>query len=144
MRIGSRHKDRFENWQLCSVWKLSFSYHRSVKLARNCVCSSNPCIYLFVPPSATRAYRPGHLKFSTCCIVMSRTCSGHCVGFLWKHNPSVDIVLILIAVWAHAVVVNKVYFGERVQTTLASWRNGWSCSFQQWHHLSSTRLWLSI
>jgi len=45
MTIGKdRNKDRFENWQLCGVWKLPFCGHRTINLTQNWVSFANPCI----------------------------------------------------------------------------------------------------
>jgi len=53
-----RNKDRFEDWQLCGVWKLPFCDHRAIKLTPNCISFTNPCINILAPNSVTRNYHP--------------------------------------------------------------------------------------
>ena len=43
-----RNKDRFKNWQLCSVWKFLFCDHTAIKLTQNCACFTNPCVNFHV------------------------------------------------------------------------------------------------
>jgi len=53
-----RHKDHFENWKLCGLWKLPFLNHRAIKSTQNCVCFTNLSINFFVPTSVNREYHP--------------------------------------------------------------------------------------
>ena len=103
MIIGeARSKDRFKNWRLCGVWQLPFCDHRAVKLTRNCVCFTNPCINLPVTPSVSHEYHPKILElFDLLQYIV--TCSTHWLGFLERHNASVYLALILIPAWSRAV-----------------------------------------
>jgi len=80
MTIGKdRNKDRFENWQLWSVWKLPFCAHRAIKLTQNCVSLTNPCINplgLCLPSHVNTT--PRYLNVSTCCNVLPHTLSWVC------------------------------------------------------------------
>ena len=85
MTIGEdRNKDRFKNWQLCSVWKLPFCDHRAIKLTQNYVCFTNPCINLLVPSSVT--HENHHWSLKTCCSVLPLPCNVHCLEFMERHN----------------------------------------------------------
>ena len=53
-----RNKDGFKNWQLCSVSKLPFCDHRTIRLTQNCVCFTNLYIKLLVLSSVSCAYQP--------------------------------------------------------------------------------------
>ena len=104
MDIGeNRNKDRFKNWQLCGVRKLPFCDHRAIKLTQNCVCFTNPCTNLLIPPSSTREYHPEVLELLHLlqCIA-THVQRIHHLGFLEGNDTSVFWVLIFVSVWLHA------------------------------------------
>ena len=136
-----RNKDRFENWQLCGVWKLvlPFCDHRAIKLTQNCFSFANPCINLLAPPSATRKYAtPRCLNVSTCCSVLPLTCSIHCLGFVERRNTSVFLVLISFRRGRTQLKTDRVHSEDSVEKMLAvpnrlQQANGWSCSSKLRH-----------
>jgi len=82
-RLKDQNKDRFENWELCSVWKLPFCDHRAIKLTQNSVILTNACINLLglrLPSHINTS--PMYLYVSTCCSVVPFTCGIHCLGFV--------------------------------------------------------------
>jgi len=81
---ADRNKDRFINWQLCSVRKLPFYYHRAMKLTQNCICFTNPCINLFVLP-----WIPFQGTWTSLPAALPLTCSTHRLGFLERYSISV-------------------------------------------------------
>jgi len=69
-----RNKDQFKNCKLCSLSKLPFCHHGEIKLTQNCVCSTNPCINLFVPTSVTHGYHHKVLeRLHVLCVVYFRS-----------------------------------------------------------------------
>ena len=81
-----RDKDRFKNWNLCVFSKLPFGHHGAIKLMRNCVCFTNPCINRFFRLPSLVNTTPRYLNVSTCCSVFPFTCRKHCLGRLKRHN----------------------------------------------------------
>ena len=148
MTVGEdQNKNRYKNWQLCSIWKFPLCDHGTIKLAHNYVCFINPWINLLMFCLRSLVYTTTrYLNFSTYCSVMPL--SVHCLGFVERHNTSVFLVLIFNPARSH-VPNNR---------SSACWK---SCSddasstklFAKSKRLilqlpivtlSSTRLWLSI
>jgi len=139
MTIGKdQNTNRFENWQLCGVWKLPFCGHRSIKPTHNNVSLINPCINLMALclPSIVNT-TPRRLNLSTCCSVLSFTCRMHCLGFVERHSTSILLVLIFILARSHAAenrssacwrVLKWLVVPNRPQKV-----NCWSCSSRLRH-----------
>jgi len=110
-----QNKDIFKNWQLCSVWKLPFRQHRSIKLSQNSICFTNPCINLFVSPSVICEYHPKVLE----ALYLLQCMAGHL-----QHAPPwvseetdylAFLVLIFILPWSYAAI----------KRSRARWRPCW-------------------
>jgi len=95
-----RNKDRFINWQLCSVWKLPLCDHNRVhrdnaelrllyQSVYQYLCST--CRHSWIPPQGTWTSRPVAMS--------SRTLQHTLLGFLEIHNTSVCSELIFLGAW---------------------------------------------
>ena len=143
MTIGKdRNKDRFENWQLGSVWKVPFCGHRAIKPTQNSVSFTKPCINLveLCLPSLVNT-TPRYLNLFTCCSVFPFTYRVHCLGFVDRHSTSIFLVLIFIPARSHAAKKTLECMLKTVEKTLAVPNrlqkvNGCSCSSLLWHPLS--------
>jgi len=135
-----RNKDRFNDWKLCTPWKLPFFNQGAIKFTQNCVCFTNLCINLFVPTSVTREYHPkvferlhplqcisAHLQHTLPLGVLRDTYlnlfSADCRSCLVARSikPIQCVLKTLLRRSMHAVTI-------RPQKP-----NGSSCSSQEWH-----------
>jgi len=145
-----RNQHRFKNWQICRVWMLPFCYHRAIKLTQNCVYFTNPCIDLFVPSSATREDHRNVLERRSLSL---HTALGYWIDITPRSFQSWFLVPLGYPHQKH----NQVHVEGPVQRMQAvpnspHKANGWSGSFQQWHHCllgydclsNSYRLWKRV
>jgi len=128
-----RNKHRFKNWQLCGVWKLTFSDHRAVKLTQKWVSFNNTCINLLVPPSVTREKHPEVLKL----LDLLQSIAGPLQRALsWISVETLHLGLftvVLIFIQSNQVDVENP--DQKILTVVNPPlnANGWTCSFKQWH-----------
>ena len=144
MTIGDdRNQHRFQNWQLCGVWKLPVCCHVVMKLTQNRACLTNAFIVVLILPYVTREY---HLKVLEL-IYLLRYTAAHWLGFLERHNASVFSLLGLISGrWHPAANRSSACWGsvQRMQAVANRPQKaiGWVSIFQQWH--PRPWLWLSV